>query len=335
MNNTASPIIEKIQGLLANRGDEINAWFAAASKNTPPFVYNSVDLRNSGFKLAPVDTNLFPAGFNNLNEKERIRAAMVVKEFFTKYVEYDFTANLEEDLDRVAEGKMQWKELLKQFWDGFSAKVSEMGSIKITDVIESLEKIMENHLFPKIKDSDADPRKCPACTDGRLGLRLGKFGAFIACGNYPECNYKKSIESGDGGSIDEENSDSPIKENENKLLGEVNQKEVFLKKGPYGYYVELPDEIINGKPKRVSIPPFVKLEDVTLKKAEELLSLPIKLGVNAESQEISIGIGKFGPYIKCGNKFTSIPKSEDPFSLNLSRALEIIDEAVKMKEKKK
>jgi DNA topoisomerase I len=267
-------------------------------------------------------------------ERGRLVTAFL-KEFFTKYVEYDFTANLEEELDKVAEGKMKWKDLLKQFWDGFSEKVSEMGGITITNVIESLEQIMENHLFPKSKDSDADPRKCPSCTDGRLGLRLGKFGAFIACGNYPECNYKKSIESGEGGSSDEENSDSAPKQNENKLLGEVNGKEVYLKKGPYGYYVELPDEILNGKPKRVSVPTFVNLQDLTLKKAEELLSLPIKLGMNPESQEIFIGIGKFGPYIKCGNKFTSVPKSEDPFSLNLSRALEIIDEAVKMKEKKK
>lgn len=254
-----------------------------------------------------------------------------LNEFFQKYVEYDFTAKLEEDLDKIADGDLNWKELLQSFWSGFSDNINNISDVKITEVIEKLENILENHLFPKV-EGEGDPRKCPSCKDGKLGLRLSKFGAFLACSNYPECEYKKSIASADSDSSSEPQDGLKV---ENKVIGDIDGKEVLLKKGPYGYYLEIPEEKIKNKPKRASIPNFVKLEEVDINIAKKLLSLPIYLGKDNTENDISIGIGKYGPYVKCGNKFTSIPKDEDPFSIKLSRALEIIEEGAKIAKHKK
>jgi DNA topoisomerase-1 len=263
-------------------------------------------------------------------ERGRLVTAFLTK-FFNKYVQYDFTANLEEDLDKIAEGQKEWKSLLKDFWTGFHENVNSTSEIKITEVIDSLDQILEDHLFPK--KGDADPRKCPSCSDGRLGLRIGKFGAFISCSNYPTCDYKANIQSGESST---DSSDDKIEEKiSNPVLGQIDGKNILLKKGPYGPYIEIEEEDKKTKPKRASIPSFIKPETLDLNTALKLLALPIILGKNSESEEISIGIGKFGPYVKCGNKFTSIPKSDDPLNLDLNRALEIIEEGAKVSKKKK
>ncbi|MFP3035246.1 MAG: type I DNA topoisomerase, partial [Candidatus Tisiphia sp.] len=150
--------------------------------------------------------------------------------FFKKYVEYDFTADLENDLDEVAEGKIEWKSLLKKFWDGFNNNVEVVSGKKISDIITYVEEALDYHLFGEKSESN-NSRICPSCSTGQLGLKLGKFGAFLACSNYPECTFKKQITS--------KNSDDVATMEENKLLG-VNKDgfDVFLKKGPYGLYVQ-------------------------------------------------------------------------------------------------
>ncbi|MDX1924609.1 MAG: type I DNA topoisomerase [Rickettsiaceae bacterium] len=263
-------------------------------------------------------------------ERGRLVTAFLSK-FFARYVEYDFTANLEEDLDKIAEGQANWKDVLSQFWQGFNENVQSASSIKITDVINSLDEILEDHLFPK-KEGE-DPRKCKSCSSGRLGLRIGKFGAFIACSSYPECNYKMSIQN-NSGQDGEEDDMTPIEDN-NKVLGLHLEKNISLKKGPYGFYIELEERDKTVKPKRSSRPPSIKPQDITLELAINLISLPKHLGKNNNDEDISIGIGKFGPYVKCGNKFTSIPKTEDPFTINLNRALEIVEEYGKLGKKQK
>ena len=263
-------------------------------------------------------------------ERGRLVTAFLV-EFFNKYVEYDFTAQLEEDLDKVAGGEISWKDLMRSFWVGFNQNVEKASNTKITEVIDTLDKALEAHLFPQ-KEEDIDPRKCPACENGRLGLRIGKFGAFIACSNYPTCNHRKSIQNAESSS--EENNEI-IEDNQSKKLGIFKGKEIYFKKGPYGFYLQLGEDSKTDKPKRASLPPLIKPENITLEKAIELLSLPKIIGNSPEGKEISIGIGKFGPYIKRDNKFTSIPKSEDPFSINLPRALEIVEEAAKLPKNKK
>ncbi|WP_341758278.1 type I DNA topoisomerase [Candidatus Tisiphia endosymbiont of Ditula angustiorana] len=239
--------------------------------------------------------------------------------FFKKYVEYDFTADLENDLDEVAEGKIEWKSLLKKFWDGFNNNVEVVSGKKISDIITYVEEALDYHLFGEKSESN-NSRICPSCSTGQLGLKLGKFGAFLACSNYPECTFKKQITS--------KNSDDVATMEENKLLG-VNKDgfDVFLKKGPYGLYVQTSEQVAKGeKPKRASLPPSIAQSDVTLALAMRLLELPVKLCLHPESQqEIILGIGRYGPYLKYLDRFISIPKRYDPFTITTEIAVEIIE----------
>ncbi|WP_342278352.1 type I DNA topoisomerase [Candidatus Tisiphia endosymbiont of Myopa tessellatipennis] len=239
--------------------------------------------------------------------------------FFKKYVEYDFTADLENDLDEVAEGKIEWKSLLKKFWDGFNNNVEVVSGKKISDIITYVEEALDYHLFGEKSESN-NSRICPSCSTGQLGLKLGKFGAFLACSNYPECTFKKQITS--------KNSDDVATMEENKLLG-VNKDgfDVFLKKGPYGLYVQTSEQVAKGeKPKRASLPPSIAQNDVTLALAMRLLELPVKLCLHPESQqEIILGIGRYGPYLKYLDRFISIPKRYDPFTITTEIAVEIIE----------
>lgn len=240
--------------------------------------------------------------------------------FFKKYVEYDFTADLENDLDKIAEGKIEWKSLLKNFWDGFNNNIELVGDKKIIDIIAYIEEALDYHLFGEKKE-DNPARICPSCATGKLELKLGKFGAFLACSNYPECNFKKQITSAS-------NDNEDINIEDNKLLGKNKEGlEVFLKKGPYGFYVQFGENVAKGeKPKRASLPAGVTPDTITLDIALRLLALPTKLceypGTN---DEIIVGIGRFGPYLKYLGKFISIPRRYDPFTLTTETAIEIIN----------
>ena len=249
--------------------------------------------------------------------------------FFKKYVEYDFTADLENELDEVAEGKIGWKFLLQRFWEGFNKNVEAISDKKISDIIAYIEEALDYHLFGE-KTEDNKTRICPSCNTGRLELKLGKFGAFLACSNYPECQFKKSITStdsqGDGATV------------EDILLGiGKNGEEIFLKKGPYGFYVQSGKQLPKAKsvkskkdgaaekPKRVAIPSTLAISDVTLEVANRLLELPVKLCEHPETKEdVILGIGRFGPYLKYQGRFISIPKKYDPFSMTSGMAAEII-----------
>jgi DNA topoisomerase-1 len=253
--------------------------------------------------------------------------------FFTKYVEYDFTADLETDLDEVAEGKRNWQSLLSDFWLGFNQNVARVSEHKITDVIDYVEKSLDFHLFGEEGTKKyQENKKCPSCSNGSLSLKLGKYGAFLACSNYPDCTYKKTVskteEGGEEGGIQVDNT---------KELGlDPSGQMVYLKKGPYGWYVQLGEAVSKkDKPKRSQLPDGTKPEELTLEVALKLLNLPMLLGKHTESgEEIHMGIGKYGPYVKYMGKFTSIPKVIDPFSITLSEAMEIIVSKPKSKGKK-
>jgi len=248
--------------------------------------------------------------------------------YFKKYVEYDFTASLETELDEVAEGKLGWKKLMEQFWTGFNSNITQVADHKITDVITYVEKELDFHLFGE----DEKTKDCTACNKGKLSLKLGKFGAFLGCSNYPECNFKKPITS--GSSPHDEGGEGAAQEND-KLIGEYQSQNVFLKKGPYGWYLQLGEQISKlEKPKRVPLPPTVLPTAVDLDTATKLLSLPLNIGKHPDSgEDILMGIGKFGPYLKYMAKFTSIPKKLNPFEVTLEEAVEIIAQG-KTKEKK-
>lgn len=261
-------------------------------------------------------------------EKKRFipeNRGMIVTAFlvnsFLKYVEYNFTADLENQLDEISAGKLEWKKLLKDFWDGFNSNIQEVDKYKISDVIDQLDEVLSDHLFPQNEDGK-DPRKCPSCADGKLGLRLGKFGAFIACSNYPECKHTRKL-SQDAGSDTSPTEEKP----KDVLLGQNEEKiDIFLKKGPYGPYIQVGESAPKGeKPKRSPLPAAYKMEEVDLDLALNLLSLPKSVGNHPETkEEIQIGIGRYGPYAKHAKKFTSIPKDMDLFKITLDDAVEII-----------
>ncbi|ABV74787.1 DNA topoisomerase I [Rickettsia akari str. Hartford] len=242
--------------------------------------------------------------------------------FFRKYVEYDFTAGLENELDEIAAGKLEWKAALNNFWSGFNNNIKSVNEQKITEIISYVQKALDYHLFGENKES----KVCPSCKTGELSLKLGKFGAFLACSNYPECTFRKSIVSGNDNNENEaELSAIP---NGNKILGtDKDGIEIYLKKGPYGPYIQHGEQEGKVKPKRSPIPAILNQNDITLEIALKLLSLPLKIGIHKDSgEEIMIGYGKFGPYIKYMSKFISIPKKYDFLNLSLDDAMKLIED---------
>lgn len=279
------------------------------------------------------------------SELGRLVTAFLVG-FFEKYVQYDFTAELETDLDKIAEGSLGWKSLLSEFWKGFNDNVGEVSDRKISEVIEYVEKALEYHLFGDKQGNEESiekNKKCPSCLDGMLNLKLGKFGAFLACSNYPTCQYKKPI-SKDMGQVSDENAPVTEPTNNKELGADKNGNIVTLRKGPYGWYVQLGEASSpKDKPKRSALPPTINPDTVTLDVAIKLLNLPILVGSHLHSgEEILMGIGRFGPYLKYQNKFISIPKNVDPFNVDIKQAMTLIEQknkkiepAAKTKTKRK
>lgn len=240
-----------------------------------------------------------------------------LENFFKKYVEYDFTAQMEEFLDNVSSGQMEWKKLLEGFWVKFVKNVDAVKPLQVSEVIEKVDEVLAHHLFPPREDG-SDPRICPECGNGRLSIKLGKFGAFIGCSNYPECKYTKPLVD----TAEEENNDGPkIKETADKILGEMNGLNIYLKKGPYGFYVQLGEDqtATTEKPRRTSLPKGITPDDITLEQATRLLSLPYDLG-----EGIEVNAGKFGPYIKSGGKSVSLRGNDTIFNITLERAKELL-----------
>ena len=244
-----------------------------------------------------------------------------LENFFKKYVEYDFTAQLEEYLDDVSAGNKDWKELLKGFWDKFIKTVDKVQPLQVTEVINRIDEALSAHLFPPREDG-SDPRSCPQCHKGHLSIKFGKFGAFLGCSEYPSCSYTKPLTD-----IKEEEQKEAIPtvskadSAENKLMGQYNSLNVYLKKGPYGYYVQLGEDATatTEKPKRVALPKFVKPEELTAEQALILISLPRDLGNGIEAN-----IGKFGQYLKQGLKTKSLSGEDNVFNITLERAEEIL-----------
>lgn len=268
-------------------------------------------------------------------ERGRLVTSFLVN-FFRQYVEYDFTAHMEEQLDDVSNGLQNWRQVLSQFWQAFKTTVDATQGLRITEVIENLERDLSIHLFHSNEES---ARVCPVCSDGRLSLKLSRFGAFIGCSNYPTCKYTRPV----AGESSEENSE-PMAQDEPRVIGADPEsgENITLRKGPYGFYLQWGEAAAPAvaaeppakgkkkapaapKPKRVAIPQGVTPATVTLQEAMNLKQLPKTIGTDPESGAIvSVGLGRFGPYVKCGDLFASIPKSEDMFKIELPRALELL-----------
>lgn len=255
--------------------------------------------------------------------------------FFSKYVEYDFTAELEEKLDDISAGEIDWKRVLREFWSAFSTAVASTSDLRISQVLDALDEDLGPHFFPVGPKGDTEEaRRCPACENGRLNLKLGKFGAFIGCSNYPECRYTHRLNAG-GADTDDMVQGAELAAGP-KLLGKdpVTGLDVTLRKGPYGLYVQLGEQAAKEKgrkappkPKRASVPKHVATGRIDLEIALGLLSLPREVGAHPETRQmITAGIGRFGPYVKHGSNYVSL-KEDDVLTIGLNRAVSLIAES--------
>jgi DNA topoisomerase-1 len=223
-----------------------------------------------------------------------------LERFFERYVSYDYTAELEEELDDVSGGRLDWQKLLDDFWRDFKPKAGEVMDQKPSEITQAIDEFLEPWLYPPREDG-SDPRLCPQCGTGRLSLRGGRFGAFVACSNYPECRYTQKF--GQGG--DQAQSEGPTE------LGEG----IMLKSGRFGPYLERGD-------KRASIPKDVPLEDVTAELAERLLALPREIGLHPETGNmITASIGRYGPYLAHDGKYAKLNSTAEVFETGMNAAV--------------
>ena len=272
-------------------------------------------VRKDGQRLIPED-------------KGRLVTLFLAK-FFERYVSYDFTAKLEADLDVVSDGRLDWKELLGRFWRDFRAALEETADLRIGEVLDTLTDVMAPHLFPD-DGSGKDPRLCPNCGAGRLGLKTARSGgAFIGCDRYPECRYTRPLGGEDG--------DAELS-GDGRLLGHDPESglPVTLRKGPYGLYVQRGEAEGEEKPKRASLPKGLAPEAVDLAKALELLSLPRLIG-ERDGGVYKAGLGRFGPYVmyqgpkaegetaKPKPVYASLKDADDLFTIGMNRAVELIE----------
>ncbi|HTS39541.1 MAG TPA: type I DNA topoisomerase [Xanthobacteraceae bacterium] len=250
-------------------------------------------------------------------DKGRVLTAFL-ESFFAHYVEYDFTADLEEKLDRVSNNEMAWRDLLRDFWRDFTGAVSEIKDLRITQVIDALDEVLAPHIFPPRADG-TDPRLCPNCGKGRLSLKLGKFGGFIGCSNYPECRYTRPLSVGAEGAAG----------NGMRKLGEDPQTglEVTVRSGRFGPYIQLGEGSKEEKPKRSGLPKGLSVDDIDLDRALGLLRLPREVGKHPEDGEpIIAGIGRFGPYVKHDKTYANLESGDDVTNIGLNRAVTLIAE---------
>lgn len=240
-----------------------------------------------------------------------------LEEFFKKYVEYDFTADLEEKLDLVSAGELDWKVLLREFWQDFHAKAEEIGQLRTREVLDALDGALAPFLYPA-KTDGSDPRVCPTCNTGRLSLKTSRYGPFVGCSNYPECRYTRPIAQGEDAEGQGENGDRELgTDPETGLV-------VYLKSGRFGPYVQLGE---GDKPKRASLPKGWSAPDMDLEKALRLLKLPREVGVHPEdSQPILAGIGRYGPFVQHNGTYANLSGADEVFEVGLNRAVALLAE---------
>jgi len=249
-------------------------------------------------------------------DKGRLVTVFLVN-YFRKYVGYEFTANLEEDLDRISAGDADYKTVLSGFWKDFSAAVAGTSELRISDVLEKIDEVLGPHLFPPNEDG-SDPRLCPGCENGRLSLRTARSGgAFIGCSNYPECRFTRPF--GPPGV-----EDRGIGQLGGKLLGHDEGDAISLRGGRFGPYVQRGEAAKDAPPPpRASLPKGWAEEDIDLEKALKLLNLPRRVGLHPDDGEpIDAGIGRYGPYVRHGRLYANLKDANEVFNIGMNRAVE-------------
>lgn len=250
--------------------------------------------------------------------KGRIVTAFL-ENFFNRYVEYDFTADLEEKLDLISDGKLSWKQVLREFWDAFNASVSDIKELRVSNVLDVLNDALAPLAFPPREDG-SDPRSCPLCHEGRLSLKLGRYGAFVGCSNYPDCKYTRQLGSEDAKDGNTTEQDGPT------ILGKNpdNGEDVTLKIGRFGPYVECKH---GEELKRAGLPKSWSPSEMNLEKALALLSLPREVGIHPETgKPIMASIGRYGPYVSHDGQYANLETPEEVFDIGINRAVTVLAE---------
>jgi DNA topoisomerase-1 len=296
----------------------------------PPARYTEASLIKKMEELGIGRPSTYAATLGTLKDRDYVRlegkalhpedrgriVTAFLESFFTRYVEYGFTAHLEEQLDEISAGTLDYKQVLRDFWRDFTAAVEEIKDLRVSEVLDALNDLLASHIFPERADG-SDPRRCPTCGDGSLSLKLGKFGAFIGCSNYPDCRYTMQLSDAATGQSSEAAAGDGI-------LGTdpVSGEEVHLKSGRFGPYVQLGE---GKEPKRSSLPKGWDAGAMTLEKALQLLSLPREVGLHPETGlPISAGLGRYGPFILHDGKYANLPDVEEVFTVGLNRAVDLI-----------
>lgn len=253
-------------------------------------------------------------------DKGRLVIAFL-ESFFRRWVEYDFTADLEESLDKISAAEIDWKAVLRAFWADFSAAIEQTKELRVADVLEAINELLGAHVFPD-KGDGSDPRACPSCGTGRLSLKLGKFGSFIGCSNYPECRFTRQMQAS---GVEGDGSEGPGGDG-TKVLGTDPETglEVTLRAGRFGPYVQLGE---GDKPKRSSLPKGWSAASIDLEKALRLLSLPREVGIHPETgKPITAGLGRFGPFVLHDGTYANLPSADEVFDVGINRAVALIAE---------
>lgn len=252
-------------------------------------------------------------------DKGRLVTAFL-EQFFTKWVEYDFTAALEGQLDEVSAGDLDWKELLRSFWGDFHAATQAAGELRTTAILDHLNEALGAHIFPD-KGDGSDPRLCPVCHEGQLSLKTSRFGAFIGCSRYPECKYTRPVASPDGADGAAESGDRELG------IDPETGKTVNLKIGRFGPYVETEALEDGAKPRRSSLPKGWSPASLDLDRALKLLSLPRVVGEHPEDgKAITAGLGRFGPFVAHDGTYANVSDIEEVFEVGLNRAVALLAE---------
>ncbi len=298
----------------------------------PPPRYSEASLIKKMEELGIGRPSTYAATLKTLSDREYVTAekrklvpqakgrlvTAFLESFFTKYVEYDFTADLEEKLDRISAGELDWKQVLRDFWQDFFVQIEDTKELRVTNVLDALNEALAPLVFPAREDG-SDPRICQVCGTGNLSLKLGKYGAFVGCSNYPECNYTRQLSS-EGAEAEASGLNEPKALGNDPHTGEP----LTLRSGRFGPYVQRGD----GKDaKRSSLPRGWKPEDIDHEKALALISLPRDVGKHPESGKmISAGIGRYGPFLLHDGTYANLESVEDVFSIGLNRAVTVLAE---------
>ncbi len=240
-----------------------------------------------------------------------------LESFFNRYVEYDFTADLEEKLDRISAGELNWKDVLRDFWRDFFAQIEDTKELRVTNVLDALNDMLAPLVFPKREDG-SNPRVCQVCGTGQLSLKLGKYGAFVGCSNYPECNYTRQLSSEGGAEADAAGLNEPKALGKDPMTGE----EITLRSGRFGPYIQRGD---GKEAKRSSLPKGWTPDSIDHEKALALLSLPRDVGQHPESGKmISTGLGRYGPFVLHDGTYANLEGVDEVFTIGLNRAVSVL-----------